>query len=187
MKRLLLILILTFSFQTLTKADDISDFEIEGISIGDSLLDYFSNAEIENAVDESTEDRIYILKTFIEKKKFKTYEAIQISYKATDKKMIITSVGGVISFTNKIDECKNKMYQIDIELTNLFPTVVRKDWGKYDNPDKSGHYFPITFDFDDSSMAMVSCHDWNKKTKIDDNLKVSIFEAKYASYVKNKN
>jgi len=41
MKRLLLILILTFSYQTLTKADDISDFEIEGMSIGDSALDYF--------------------------------------------------------------------------------------------------------------------------------------------------
>jgi len=42
MKRLLLILILIFSFQSLTKADDIRDFEIEGISVGDSLLDYFS-------------------------------------------------------------------------------------------------------------------------------------------------
>ena len=48
MKRLLLILILTFSFQNLTKADDIRDFEIEGISIGDSLLDYFSQEEINN-------------------------------------------------------------------------------------------------------------------------------------------
>ena len=41
MKRLLLILILTFSFYTLTKADDIRDFQIEGMSIGDSPLDYF--------------------------------------------------------------------------------------------------------------------------------------------------
>ena len=40
MKRLLLILILTFSFQSLTKADDIRDFEIEGMSVGDSLLDF---------------------------------------------------------------------------------------------------------------------------------------------------
>ena len=39
MKRLLLILILTFSFQTLIKADDIRDFQIEGISIGDSALE----------------------------------------------------------------------------------------------------------------------------------------------------
>ena len=42
MKRLLLILILTFSFQSWTKADDIRDFEIEGMSIGDSALDFFS-------------------------------------------------------------------------------------------------------------------------------------------------
>ena len=46
MKRLLLILILTLSFQSWTKADDIRDFEIEGMSIGDSLLDHFSKKEI---------------------------------------------------------------------------------------------------------------------------------------------
>ena len=40
MKRLLLILILTFSFQTLVKADDIKDFQIEGISVGDNLLNH---------------------------------------------------------------------------------------------------------------------------------------------------
>ena len=46
MKKLLLIFVLLFSFQSLTKADDIRDFEIEGMSIGDSLLDYFSEEEI---------------------------------------------------------------------------------------------------------------------------------------------
>ena len=35
-----------FSFQSWTKADDIRDFEIEGMSIGDSLLDYYSKEEI---------------------------------------------------------------------------------------------------------------------------------------------
>ena len=46
MKRLLLILILTLSLQTLVKSDDIRDFQIEGISIGDSALDFFSEDEI---------------------------------------------------------------------------------------------------------------------------------------------
>ena len=46
MKKLLLILILTLSFQSLAKADDISDFQIEGMSIGDSALDYFTKDEI---------------------------------------------------------------------------------------------------------------------------------------------
>ena len=45
MKRLLLIIILTFSFQTLTTADDIKDFQIEGMSIGDSLLDFLDKLD----------------------------------------------------------------------------------------------------------------------------------------------
>ena len=42
MKILLIFLILIFSFQSLTKADDIREFEIEGMSVGDSLLNYMS-------------------------------------------------------------------------------------------------------------------------------------------------
>ena len=49
MKRLFLILILTLIFQSWTKADDIREIEIEGISIGDSLLDYMSKKKIDNA------------------------------------------------------------------------------------------------------------------------------------------
>jgi len=38
--------LLLFSFQTSSWSDDIRDFQIEGMSIGDSLLDYFSEEEI---------------------------------------------------------------------------------------------------------------------------------------------
>ena len=38
MKILLSVLILILGLESFTKADDISDFEIEGISIGDSAL-----------------------------------------------------------------------------------------------------------------------------------------------------
>jgi len=46
MRIFLLVLILIFSLQPYTKADDIRDFEIEGMSVGDSLLDHFSKKEI---------------------------------------------------------------------------------------------------------------------------------------------
>ena len=45
-KRFLIILVLIFNLPNLSIADDISDFQIEGMSIGDSLLDYFSKEEI---------------------------------------------------------------------------------------------------------------------------------------------
>ena len=48
-KKIFISLIIIFNFLSFAKADDISDFEIEGISIGDSLLDYLSRAEIKKA------------------------------------------------------------------------------------------------------------------------------------------
>ncbi|SVC07743.1 uncharacterized protein METZ01_LOCUS260597, partial [marine metagenome] len=50
MKKLLLLLFsILFLSSPSVFAKDISDFEIEGMSIGDSLLDYFSEEEINNA------------------------------------------------------------------------------------------------------------------------------------------
>ena len=49
MKRLIFILFI-FSFATITLAEDVKDFEIEGISIGDSLLDYFTKKEIKDTI-----------------------------------------------------------------------------------------------------------------------------------------
>ena len=57
MKILLTLVVLFFS--TLVFADDISDFEIEGMSIGDSLLDYMSKEEIKNKIN-SYNDNGYI-------------------------------------------------------------------------------------------------------------------------------
>ena len=48
MRVFIAVLVLIFSLQSWTKADDIRDLEIEGVSIGDSLLDYYSEEEIKN-------------------------------------------------------------------------------------------------------------------------------------------
>ena len=48
MRVFIAVLVLIFSFQSWTKADDIRDFQIEGMSIGDSLFDYISEKELKN-------------------------------------------------------------------------------------------------------------------------------------------
>ena len=48
MRIFIAVLVLIFSLQSWTRADDIRDFEIEGISIGESLLSYASVEEIES-------------------------------------------------------------------------------------------------------------------------------------------
>ena len=42
MRTFITVLIIIFNLQTWTKADDIRDFEIEGISIGESLMDHMN-------------------------------------------------------------------------------------------------------------------------------------------------
>ena len=46
---MLLTIILILNFNSWTIADDVKDFEIEGMSVGDSLLDYFSEEIIKNS------------------------------------------------------------------------------------------------------------------------------------------
>ena len=50
MKRLLAYLLLTLSFGFIfnAKADDIRDFQIDGISLGDSLLDHLVKMKLKN-------------------------------------------------------------------------------------------------------------------------------------------
>ena len=47
MKKLLGILVLGLLLITPSQAEDISEFEIEGMSIGDNLADYINNKKIE--------------------------------------------------------------------------------------------------------------------------------------------
>ena len=49
MKIFLAVVILIFSLQSWTKADDIRDFQIEGISIGDRALIYTAKQELDKA------------------------------------------------------------------------------------------------------------------------------------------
>ena len=46
MKKLLTIIILSLCFVTSSKADDIRDFQIEGMSVGDSLLNFYDKKTI---------------------------------------------------------------------------------------------------------------------------------------------
>ena len=107
MKKLLLILILTFNFQSSTIADDIRDFEIEGISIGDSLLDHFSKDQIinndlkANYKNKSIEGLLFQNIDFIV-----NYDAMQFVYKV--KNMEIINITALTKTGSDINLCKKK-------------------------------------------------------------------------------
>jgi len=179
-KKLFTIFVIILGFISLAKADDIREFEIEGMSIGESALNHFTEKEISEARDESYEDKEFITKTLFPKSS-SSYEIYQITYKSLDKKKELHGINGVITFPKNINECKKLMKEISSELSALFPFTEKKDWGKYDMSE--GHYFPITFTFKNNSRVMVACYDWNKKSGITDSLKLSLYTGDYRKYL----
>ena len=84
MKIFISVLALIFSFQSLTKADDIRDIKIEGMSIGQSVKDFFSESEItRNRVNWYNSDRYIVIKI---EKNLDLYDSIQISFLNKDSK-----------------------------------------------------------------------------------------------------
>ena len=128
MKKLLAIIILSLCFITLSKADDIREFQIEGISIGDSALNYFSEKEIKKNIRIAYKKKDF---THVENNNypfFKTYDAVDINFKTGDAEYKIQSLSGVINYRNKsMIECKKQLKEIFNEISILFPK-----WKKVD-------------------------------------------------------
>ena len=71
MRVFIAVLVLIFSFQSWVRADDIRDLEIEGMSIGDSLLDHFSEEEIKNNKQTNQyPNDLFIVRNFYKHKNF---------------------------------------------------------------------------------------------------------------------
>ena len=195
MKLLLTTFLIILFLQSCTKADDIRDFEIEGMSIGDSALDYFSKKEIRT-------ERKYRIKypnsnkfsaiTFYEHPMLKVYESVQINVKNKDKKYIIYSISGIIYFPNNINKCKERMELIANELINIFPDASitkRKKKHEYDKSGKSLIYQTL-FDMDSGAEARVECYDWSKKMlkkhDLDDQLVISLLNDDFSYFMSNE-
>ena len=91
MRVFITVLVLIFSLQSWTKADGIRDFEIDGMSLGDSLLDYFSEDQITSPSKllYPGSDKFYGISFYTNKSD--NFEAYSFSFKKDDDKYIISS------------------------------------------------------------------------------------------------
>ena len=108
MKNIIIIFLFLLNLQLFAKADDISDFEIEGISIGDSLLNHISKIQI----DKLTKQFAYPNKQYyvfvIEKNylNLNTFDFVQLDIKNNDFDYIVESISGFLDYQNQIKECQ---------------------------------------------------------------------------------
>ena len=137
MKQLSIYLFLIlFSYQTQSWAEDIRDFQIEGMSIGDSLLDYFSEEEIKKDILRYDHDNEFVA-SYIRKHSSKTYDSFTVAYKPKDKNYIIYSIEASIGYRHNINECYQRKDEIVLELSKLFNREAETYKDDYDG-DKSG-------------------------------------------------
>ena len=195
MTRIFLILIITLSFQSLTKADVISDFQIERMSIGDSLSDYFTKKEIRVKRKERIKypnSNKFTAITFDEHPKLKVYDSVQVNVKTKDKKYIIYSISGISYFDNNISKCKEQMKLISNELIEIFSNASNINQTKKHEYDKSGEslIYQSIFDMDNGAEARVECYDWSKKMfkkhNLEDQLIVSILSDDFSYFMANE-
>ena len=185
MKTLLTLFVLLFSSSVL--ADDISDFEIEGMSIGDSLLDYFSEKEIKKSkrYDHKntswTSDKMFQLRT----DRKGPYTEILFALKKNDKKYIIYAISGLVKMKNNISDCYPKLESVSDELKELFPNTKIRKGSKKHSGDKSGKSEVkfVEFNFPSGDFASASCYDWSKKMGYWDNFRISIVTNEFQNWV----
>ena len=142
MKKLLILLFSLFFLSSPSVfADDISDFEIEGMSIGDSLLDYMTEDEILKEI-ERTKGRYYYLKEadkyteLYTNKNLQTYDSVSFFVKNTQSNKYVTnknekyeilSIYGMMDFTENFYSCLLERDEIVTVLSETFPDADKSE------------------------------------------------------------
>jgi len=186
MKNFFLVIVISLISISYSMADDINEFEISGMSIGDSALNHFSESDLRDKRF-MYEDKKYVAIS----KLLNTgaYEGASVEVEANDKNLIIKAMNGKILFDNKnFEDC----YKIEKKIVNELKVIFKNnakynDWGKSPHPgDKSGNSIGSHHQFDmndGSGFIMVECMDWSVESGYTDNLKVSIITDEFNDWL----
>ncbi len=191
MKKLLAILVLILTLQTPSLADDIRDFQIEGMSIDDNALNYFSEEKINNGV-----------KYFYKNNKFQSttmpvnsdsYDKIDFIFKPKDKKYKIYGIRGSKLFNN-IKDCKMEYNKAVKELSEMFKNSEKVDAGEREYiPDPTGKSktYSVFFWLKSGGYIEVSCfnmtEEFAKQNNWDNNnLVIGISSKEFSDFLLNE-
>ncbi len=181
MKYLLTLFFLLFTYSL--NSEEISNFELEGFSIGDSLLDFYSKEEILDNIEKDSygvnkgqykSKDIYLL-TF--KKDLEKYEEIQFYIKRNDNKYIIQGIDGLIGIKN-IKTCDEEIKKISNQLVNIFEDNGSKIGPQFHHVATNSIWWGVEFSSIKNGRADITCNDWSDEWTKDqgweDSLRVGI-------------
>ncbi len=178
MRVFIAVLVLIFNLQSWTKADDISDFEIEGMSIGDSLLDYFTLNEIEahkmlNYYKHIKKNPGKFIAVEFDNYDGDIYSILQFSIKKNDNKYKIYMIKGALPYKNDMIGCIKKQKEVDNQLSKMFANLKKKEFEDSLESDTSdGKLVSITYWFKSEDLIDIDCYDWSEESGHLDHLRI---------------
>ena len=190
MRIFLSILFLFFSFHSFSKADDIGDFEIEGMYVGDTLLNYYDKEKIKSFYQNSSYYRDKAFAVIFVDQNSNMYDRIQVTLKPGDNKHKIYSLEGIIDFDKEINKCKKKRKEIINDIENIFSDYERLDDDGYYEPDKSKNSFSNTtwFFLKSGGFISVECTEMGDEVRKEngwtDQLSIAITSEKLESFLR---
>ena len=193
LKYILLYLFLFISFIEKSLADDIKDFEIEGISIGDSLLKYYAKEDIINApITHYPSGNKDFKEITILSKKSEKYEAFGFAIKNKDNSYKIYQMKGMLEFNNRFEECMQERDLIVKEISEITSEKNKKVYvNNFRNSvgDSKAHIVDFIFN---NGKIRVWCTKWdrnNERVKAEDwadTLNVDASTLEYLKWLRTK-
>ena len=180
MKKKLIILVLLFSSSVFAE-NNIKKFKIEGMSLGDSVLDYFPGRDVVNNITSKYDhlsDEFHVSELY-RHKNFKKYDEVHLVIKSESEEILfpIYGISGLIYYEKNIENCYAEKDKIVLELQTIFKDVKIEGPTIFTHPsDTTGKskYEENKFHFD-GGFARVTCYDMSDSMQIMDAMVIDIF------------
>ena len=174
-KKILFSLIIILSLQSFTIADDIQDLEIEGMSVGDSLLNYMSEIDIKKEIEVTKNHYSYLqdplrfreVYLFSNNNKFNTYKTVSVMFKNNDNKYKIVFIRGMKDYVENLQGCISKRSEISEQIETIIPKYSKDFREGKSRLDKSGKSTTnnIYYIFNSGNGIILACNNWEEKLR----------------------
>lgn len=163
--RTLLIIVFIFFYQTFSNSDDITEFDIEGISIGENFSKYVGK----NILEEKTKGfypaskEYYLLEFSKNDLNFlENYSYISVHFKKNDSNFEVYSIKGMMDFDNDLNACLEQKKDIVNSIKEILKNSKEEKYeNNYDKVYGSSKAYISDFKIS-NGYVRIWCTDWDK-------------------------
>ena len=189
-KILLLILISIINLQVVSRANDINDFEIGSISLGQSLLDYTNKNQLEDLLSNAQYPNDKYLRYEISKiLDFENYDFVDVMAKKDDSNYIIEAISAAISY-DELSECLKIKADIQKGVEDILQPDDKQETKFPSNQDSTGksiiygmQYY--TKPYPSQESIIINCYHMTKESNIGRVLRVSVNTHDFTDFIVN--